>query len=122
MTDVTATMQKERDRLMKRLHEQSQKASVAADARLEKEDPHGLLARYAARLQQVTAEKEAAIERYDAQIGEYAKRISDLEAKLASSREESSDTSVAAAGAGSPAEGKRKPKAKVTPKRATPAG
>ena len=91
---------------MKRLREQSQKASAAADARLEKEYPHGLLARYATRLQQVTAEKEAAIERYDAQIREYAQRISDLEAKLAYSREKSSDAGRKAPSAGSPGEGK----------------
>src|SRR5258707_730395 len=102
MTDVTATMQKERDRLTKRLRKQSQKASATADTRLDKEDPHGLLARYATRLQQVTAEKEAAVERYDAQIRGYAQRISDLEAKLAYRREEVSDASGEAPRAGYP--------------------
>ena len=121
MTDVTATLQKERDRLVKRLREQSQKTSAAADARLEKEDPHGLLARYAARLQQLTAEKEAAIERYDAQIRDYAQRISDLEAKLAYSREESADAGKEGPGA-APEEQKGKSAAKAPAKRGTPAG
>src|SRR5436309_1353847 len=108
MTDVTATMQKERDRLMKRLREQAQKASAATDARLEKEDPHGLLARYAERLQQVSVEKEAANERYDAEIREYAQRISGLEAKLAVAREESGASATKEPSGAYPAEGKRK--------------
>jgi chromosome segregation ATPase len=118
MTDVTATMQKERDRLMKRLREQSQKVSATADARLEKEDPHGLLARYATRLQQVTDEKEAAIERYDAQIRDYAERISNLETKLTEIREEAAAKEGAVAA--QPKKGRRKTAKKASPKRATP--
>jgi hypothetical protein len=108
-------MQKERDRLMKRLREQSRKVSVAADAQLAKDDPHGLLARYAERLQQVTAEKDAAIERYDAQIRDYAERISGLEATLTDQREEAA--AAKAAGDADPGKGKRKSARKTSPKR-----
>ena len=121
MTDVTATMQKERDRLMKRLREQSRRVSVAAETRLEKEDPNGLRARYAERLQQVTAEKDAAIARYDAEIREYAQRIAELEEKLAEIRTES-QTATEAAGDVYPGEGKSESRAKAPTKRRTPAG
>src|SRR2546423_622515 len=85
MTESFEDVLRERDWFVDRLGEATRRAAAASKTGAT-DDSQELLSHYVARLEDITRAKDEAIERYDEQIREYARLVSEIERALSADR------------------------------------